>query len=169
MANTSNESDSPQKNTVNEQNDDKDNQNNMFECYICLENATDPVVSFCGHLYCWPCLHRSLETQEDPTVCPVCKSGINRDKVIPIYGRGNSKQDDPRNKVPPRPAGQRTEDDDTDSFHFGIGEFLFSWLLLSTDPPHGIPVGSQLQQDDQYLSKLFLWIAVIFLSWLLLA
>jgi len=51
MATTSNESDSPQKNTSNEENDGKDDQNNMFECNICLENAKDAVVSVCGHLF----------------------------------------------------------------------------------------------------------------------
>ncbi|NP_001156217.1 ring finger protein 5-like [Acyrthosiphon pisum] len=183
MATISNESNSPQKNTGNEENDGKDDQNNMFECNICLENAKDAVVSVCGHLFCWPCLHQWLETRSGRQVCPVCKAVINKDKVIPIYGRGNSKQEDPRNKVPPRPAGQRTEPDANTgfpgftfgdgSFHlsFGIGAFPFGFLTSFNliDRPHGIPVGSQLQQDDQYLSKLFLWIAVIFIIWLLLA
>jgi len=51
MATTSNESDFPQKNTGKEENDGEDDQNCMFECNICLENATDAVVTFCGHLY----------------------------------------------------------------------------------------------------------------------
>lgn len=43
------------------------------------------------------------------SVCPVCKSEINKDKVVPLYGR-DGKQEDPRKrKVPPRPAGQRSE------------------------------------------------------------
>ena len=25
-----------------------------FECNICLEMASNPVVTLCGHLYCWP-------------------------------------------------------------------------------------------------------------------
>lgn len=29
-----------------------------FECNICLELAQDPVVTLCGHLFCWPCLYR---------------------------------------------------------------------------------------------------------------
>jgi hypothetical protein len=29
-----------------------------FECNICLELASQPVVTLCGHLYCWPCLYR---------------------------------------------------------------------------------------------------------------
>ncbi|KAL6553108.1 E3 ubiquitin-protein ligase rma3 [Orobanche gracilis] len=27
-----------------------------FECNICFELAQDPVITLCGHLYCWPCL-----------------------------------------------------------------------------------------------------------------
>lgn len=51
MATPSNESDSSQKNTSNEENDGKDDQNNIFECNICLESAKDAVVSVCGHLF----------------------------------------------------------------------------------------------------------------------
>jgi hypothetical protein len=32
-----------------------------FECNVCLELAKDPVVTLCGHLYCWPCLYRRVE------------------------------------------------------------------------------------------------------------
>src|SRR5579862_5295617 len=32
----------------------------QFECNICFDAARDPVVTQCGHLYCWPCLHRVL-------------------------------------------------------------------------------------------------------------
>ena len=56
----------------------------------------------------WPCLHQWLETRPNRQSCPVCKAAISRDKVIPLYGRGGSKQD-PREKLPPRPQGQRTE------------------------------------------------------------
>ena len=31
-----------------------------FECNVCLELASDPVVTLCGHLYCWPCLYRCV-------------------------------------------------------------------------------------------------------------
>ena len=80
-----------------------------FECNICLDTAKDAVVSMCGHLFCWPCLHRWMETQQTRVLCPVCKASINRDKVIPLYGRGSSNDKDPRDKVPPRPQGQRQE------------------------------------------------------------
>lgn len=51
MATTSSENDSSRKNTDNKENDSKDEQNNMFECNICLDNAKDAVVSICGHLF----------------------------------------------------------------------------------------------------------------------
>jgi len=31
-----------------------------FDCNICLENVQDPVVTLCGHLYCWPCIYKWL-------------------------------------------------------------------------------------------------------------
>ncbi len=37
-----------------------------------------------------------METRPDNPVCPVCKSAIDKDRLIPIYGRGPDKQKDPR-------------------------------------------------------------------------
>lgn len=68
----------------------------VFECNICLDTAKDAVVSLCGHLFCWPCLHQWLETRPTRQLCPVCKAAISKDKVIPLYGRGSTKQEDPR-------------------------------------------------------------------------
>jgi E3 ubiquitin-protein ligase RNF5 len=33
-------------------------ESSAFECNICYELAQSPVVTPCGHLYCWPCLYR---------------------------------------------------------------------------------------------------------------
>jgi hypothetical protein len=43
--------------------DDKDKKDSAFECNICLDVASDAVISMCGHLFCWPCLHQWLETR----------------------------------------------------------------------------------------------------------
>mmetsp|Transcript_40905 Transcript_40905/g.131551 ORF Transcript_40905/g.131551 Transcript_40905/m.131551 type:complete len:112 (+) Transcript_40905:81-416(+) len=36
----------------------------MFECNICLEAAAEPVVTRCGHLFCWACLHQWLNAPQ---------------------------------------------------------------------------------------------------------
>ena len=43
--------------------DDKTSKAEAFECNICLDVASDAVISMCGHLFCWPCLHQWLETR----------------------------------------------------------------------------------------------------------
>lgn len=106
--------------------DDKKDES-IFECNICLDTAKDAVVSLCGHLFCWPCLHQWLETRPTRQLCPVCKAAISKEKVIPLYGRGSTNQQDPRTKVPPRPAGQRVEPEPQPGFQgFGFGDSTFS-------------------------------------------
>lgn len=77
-----------------------------FSCNICFDAVTEPVVTQCGHLYCWPCLYRWLEPGMypaervrlglNPTLiqpdsgrrsCPVCKAGCSVDTIVPIYVR----------------------------------------------------------------------------------
>lgn len=94
-----------------------------FECNVCFDVPRDPVVTPCGHLYCWPCLYRWIRLHADSPQCPVCKAGVDKRSVIPIYGRGRSEADDPRTRalpdddaasdaeadVPPRPSGHRAQ------------------------------------------------------------
>lgn len=77
----------------------KEKCNSLYQKYIihCL-NILLTYYYLC-HVISWPCLHQWLETRPSRQVCPVCKAAISRDKVIPLYGRGNTKQEDPRNKV----------------------------------------------------------------------
>ena len=77
-------------NTEQKSNDEESSANAAFECNICLDVARDAVISMCGHLFCWPCLHTWLETRPNRQICPVCKAGIGKDKVVPLYGRGKS-------------------------------------------------------------------------------
>ena len=39
-----------------------------FECNICYEIAREPVVTLCGHLYCWPCIYRSPPRSVSPAL-----------------------------------------------------------------------------------------------------
>ncbi|XP_013881898.1 E3 ubiquitin-protein ligase RNF5 [Austrofundulus limnaeus] len=162
-----------------------------FECNICLDTARDAVISMCGHLFCWPCLHQWLETRPSRQQCPVCKAGISRENVIPLYGRGSSSQEDPRLKTPPRPQGQRTEPESRGGmfpgfgetgFHmsFGIGAFpfgFFTTVFNANDPFHRPDQYAADQQgngnlnngnnNNNWQDSLFLFVAIIFFFWLL--
>ncbi|KAL8124773.1 uncharacterized protein LOC141718792 [Apium graveolens] len=86
-----------------------------FECNICFDLAQDPIVTLCGHLFCWPCLYRWLHHHSHCQECPVCKALVEEDKLVPLYGRVKSHHTDPRSKpipgteVPRRPMGQRPQ------------------------------------------------------------
>ncbi|KAG6537433.1 E3 ubiquitin-protein ligase RNF5-like [Zingiber officinale] len=85
-----------------------------FDCNICFELAQDPVVTLCGHLFCWPCLYKWLHGHAQSSECPVCKAIVEEEKLVPLYGRGKTSSD-PRSRtmpdmnIPNRPAGQRPE------------------------------------------------------------
>ncbi|TKW17530.1 hypothetical protein SEVIR_5G373400v4 [Setaria viridis] len=87
-----------------------------FECNICFEMASEPVVTSCGHLFCWPCLYQWLNVYSNHKECPVCKGEVTESNITPIYGRGNSDGekavDDGKPQgptIPPRPHGNRLE------------------------------------------------------------
>ncbi|XP_034649859.1 E3 ubiquitin-protein ligase RNF185 [Drosophila subobscura] len=170
--------------TGNSSNGKEHAEESLYECNICLDTAKDAVVSMCGHLFCWPCLHQWLLTRPSRKLCPVCKAAVDKDKVIPLYGRNSTRQEDPRNKVPPRPAGLRTEPEPApgfpgfgfgDGFHmsFGIGAFPFGFITSSLNfgepRPAAANRGTTQYEDEQTLSKLFLYLAFLCIGWLLFA
>ncbi|GKZ01137.1 hypothetical protein MPSEU_001065200 [Mayamaea pseudoterrestris] len=88
-----------------------------FSCNICFEAVSEPVVTQCGHLYCWPCMYRWLEpgmrnderislgltastnmntwistnaSTESRRVCPVCKANCCVTGLVPIYVRNET-------------------------------------------------------------------------------
>ncbi|KAJ0046579.1 hypothetical protein Pint_04516 [Pistacia integerrima] len=40
-----------------------ENKSSCFDCNICIDSAHDPVVTLCGHLYCWACIYEWLHVQ----------------------------------------------------------------------------------------------------------
>ncbi|KAM7276852.1 hypothetical protein ACFE04_018718 [Oxalis oulophora] len=96
------------------------NPSSNFDCNICLDSVQDPVVTLCGHLYCWPCIYKWLkfqprssdEDQKQPR-CPVCKAEVSHTTLVPLYGKDtNSNPPSNRRKshnlelvIPQRPLG----------------------------------------------------------------
>lgn len=84
-----------------------------FDCNICLDYVQDPVVTLCGHLYCWPCIYKwihhqnsSSETPNKHPQCPVCKNDISQKTLVPLYGRGQTtkpQSDEKAFVIPRRP------------------------------------------------------------------
>ena len=56
-----------------------------FCCNICLDPVKnrEPIVTQCGHLYCWPCIFRWLNTNH--STCPVCKAGVTQGELNNYY------------------------------------------------------------------------------------
>ncbi|KAK6124617.1 hypothetical protein DH2020_041640 [Rehmannia glutinosa] len=84
----------------------------FFDCNICLDLAKEPIVTCCGHLFCWPCIYRWLNHHSDVKECPVCKGEVTVKNVTPIYGRGiniRERNTDCSPNIPPRPHARRVE------------------------------------------------------------
>ncbi|XP_059434850.1 uncharacterized protein LOC132167834 [Corylus avellana] len=87
----------------------------LFDCNICLEMARDPILTCCGHLFCWPCFYQLSYVDSHAKECPVCGGEVTDRSIIPVYGNGSG-DSPPKSelkeiglKVPPRPHAQRVE------------------------------------------------------------
>ncbi|KAJ1409711.1 Zinc finger, RING-type [Sesbania bispinosa] len=50
----------------------------FFDCNVCLDKARDPVLTCCGHLFCWPCFYQLPYAYSDAKECPVCQGEVLR-------------------------------------------------------------------------------------------
>uniref|UniRef100_A0A7N2RDP3 E3 ubiquitin-protein ligase RMA n=1 Tax=Quercus lobata TaxID=97700 RepID=A0A7N2RDP3_QUELO len=87
----------------------------LFNCKICWQLAEDPVVTQCGHLFCWFCLCSWLKSFSKCKECPVCRAIIEENKLVPLYGteseRKEAKDLDPNSEksIPNRPIAPRPQ------------------------------------------------------------
>ncbi|KAL1210824.1 E3 ubiquitin-protein ligase RMA1H1 [Cardamine amara subsp. amara] len=86
-----------------------------FDCNICLEKAENPILTCCGHLFCWGCFYQLPLIYLNIKECPVCDGEVTDTEVIPIYGNGDDsdgtkpKFEDCAIRLPPRPNAKRVE------------------------------------------------------------
>lgn len=92
---------------------EESNRGNFFDCNICLYMARDPILTCCGHLFCWPCFYQLSYAYLNTKECPVCKGEVTDTSITPIYGSGNGNYSRMSKasglEVPPRPNAQRIE------------------------------------------------------------
>ncbi|CAM8960878.1 hypothetical protein QQ045_004919 [Rhodiola kirilowii] len=99
----------------------------FYDCNICFELAKDPIITCCGHLYCWPCIYSWLHIHSDTKECPVCKGEVTTKNVTPVYGRGNNNRvplEDLTLKIPPRPSAKRVESIQRNTFTIPAEEMI---------------------------------------------
>lgn len=88
-----------------------DSYGKFFECSICLDMAKDPVVTSCGHLFCWRCLFQWFHVHSNSNECPNCKGVVILRNVTPIYGPRNDadviEQEGSNLEILPRPQARR--------------------------------------------------------------
>lgn len=85
----------------------------FFDCNVCLDMAVEPVLTCCGHLFCWPCFYNLPYDHLDVKECPICGGEVTVTSLVPIYGNtdGNCarKPKESGLEAPPRPRAQRVE------------------------------------------------------------
>ncbi|XP_008778848.1 uncharacterized protein LOC103698592 [Phoenix dactylifera] len=151
-----------------------------FECNICFDMAKEPVVTPCGHLFCWPCLYQWLHVNPVFPECPVCKGEVRESNLTPIYGRGGSDttakevSGEDRNsglKIPPRPRAHRTESlrqelQRSSGGILALGESATAWRHIDEEARAAVSFGEdpgpslQLRfnaSDRAFISRLMQW------------
>ncbi|XP_071720455.1 uncharacterized protein [Rutidosis leptorrhynchoides] len=91
---------------------DRNDNVSFFDCNICLDLANDPVVTCCGHLFCWACLYQWLFVHSKANECPNCKGEVTNETITPIYSRVNRTLKENKNssvEIPSRPEANRIE------------------------------------------------------------
>ena len=124
---------------------------NNFECTICLDTAKEPVLTQCGHMFCWPCIYNWLDSKGGKAKCPNCKNEITKDDLIPVYSNTENKDNTNRFKnIPKRPKAERNPNSDNDDsnnqgfFNFGFNSFSFGGFF----PFMGM--GMNFNNNNQY-------------------
>lgn len=75
-----------------------------YMCNICYLSPEEPVVTQCGHLFCWGCIYTWLQSTRGCRFCPTCRARMGIDDVIPVLAADSRKEN---TACPPRPSGNR--------------------------------------------------------------
>ncbi|ELP91275.1 hypothetical protein EIN_152720 [Entamoeba invadens IP1] len=77
-----------------------------LQCLLCHKNSVRPVVTKCGHMFCWECVSPLL-----PCPCPFCKSPLTLHSLTYIYDGTQVKPNEVTQEViPPDSSNSPTQE-----------------------------------------------------------
>lgn len=87
-----------------------------LKCFKRKDAIEEPVVTFCGHLFCWHCLFEEVPPDHDVTegismCCPTCEIGMganspykDQNSIIPVYKKISTLEKNVSHCLVPRPS-----------------------------------------------------------------
>lgn len=137
-----------------ENNQEKPDSSKLLECVICFSSpAEDPVVTQCGHIFCWICLKKWVNNS-DKMFCPICKNGINMDRVISLYANSTNKHHD-------KPKAER-EAPVTNRNRPGFIRTIYNSLTYSGEDENVIPLTANEVKANRIAFLMVILLIVIF-------
>lgn len=147
-------------------------------CPVCQSQLKSPVVTTCGHTFCWPCLRTHLQTS---SACPVCSKYLSKENIVPIYGQAGE-ADISDLPPPPKPAAPEKPQEeeprgnnfegDTGGWHvqygfmpFGFGAtFQFGGNFNTGNQHRANRQGQQQNNNSKIMRIVFTIIVVIIMN-----
>lgn len=56
------------------------------ECAICLDSLRQPVITYCAHVFCRPCICEVICTEKEQAKCPLCRAQIKTKELVEYPG-----------------------------------------------------------------------------------
>ena len=102
-----------------------------FDCKICMCTSNEPIVTHCGHLFCWACLYQwSVSRKSEKIPCPVCNNSVSINDIIPLYASQENhkkKYEDVPNRPRPRAHEPFNNIRNDMNFQFNFNGFGWNW------------------------------------------
>ncbi|XP_056599172.1 helicase-like transcription factor isoform X3 [Triplophysa dalaica] len=52
------------------------------ECAICLDSLRQPVITYCAHVFCRPCICEVIRSEKEQAKCPLCRAQIKTKELV---------------------------------------------------------------------------------------
>ena len=132
-----------------------------MQCLRCKETAHLPVVTQCGHIFCWKCVKNPL-----PGPCPECGTLISKETITSLYidddsNQGNNKNDFNENEDDKRPEQRSSTSVEQHKQSF------FDHIIRVLRETRENEMNQNLQMSDEIRNQLFSipkWFVVIIIS-----